>query len=187
VSWDHDTLFVATPRQVLLFDRAGRRTGAVNVSPGVRAVARVGTWLAVGNQDGNIELVAMPGVRAGSGRAAYFESVPSSPVVRLLEGPTSTLIAGFANGTVGIWSTLDGTAQEKVQLHGSIRHLARRAARLYVASALGDHRTIDLGDYLEDYCALLRRVWARVPVVFEEGQVRLRPPPADHRCAPGHP
>jgi len=184
VSWDHDTLFVATPEKVLFLDRLGQRTGGVNVGLGVRAVARVGPWLAVGNQDGNIELVAIPGVRSHGSRVAFFEDVPSSPVVRLLEGPTSTLIAGFANGMVGIWSTLDGTAQETVRLHGSIRHMARRAGKLYVATELGDHTTIDLGDYLEGYCALLRRVWARVPVVFEGGRVRIRPPPPEHRCAP---
>jgi hypothetical protein len=103
--------------------------------------------------------------------------------VRLLEGPASTLIAGFGNGMVGLWSIEDGTVQETIKLHGPIRHIARRRDRLLVATELGDHATIDLGDYTESYCDLLRRVWAQVPVGIEAGQIQLQAPLRAHRCA----
>jgi len=176
-------LLVAASGQVLVFDVDGRRRTAVPVSVGVSAVARVGAWLALGNEDGNLELLPFPG--AGPRPSlSRFEDVPSSPVVRLLEGPGSTLFAGYANGTAGLWSTRDGSVQETLRLHGPIRHVTRAPDRLYLATELGDHAAIDLRDYLEDYCALLRRIWAEVPVIWEDGQVRLRPPPKHHRCAP---
>jgi hypothetical protein len=182
VAWDHGTILVATPRQVLVFSADGRRA-ALPGRAGVRAVARVGKWLALGNQDGNIELVAGPSTAGRTPPRVYFDGVPSSPVVRLLEGPEGTLLAGFANGMLGLWSVADGSALETHRLHGPIRYMARRGAKLHVATELGDHTTIGLQDYLQSYCALLRQVWKTVPVVWEEGQTRLRTPPARHPCA----
>jgi WD40 repeat protein/serine/threonine protein kinase len=179
VAWDHGSILAATGREVLTFDADGRRTATRPGRRGVRAMARVGEWVALGNQDGNIELLA----QAGKPPSVYFEDVPSSPVVRLLEGPRGTLFAGFANGTVGLWSTLDGTILDKVELHGPIRHMVRKGTRLYVATELGDHTTIGLDEYLLGYCPLLRQVWSQVPVVWEDGQPRLRPAPGGHRCA----
>lgn len=174
-------ILVVTLKQVLVFDAAGRRLQALQSRVGARAVAQVGPWLALGNQDGHIELV--PGPSGRTPPSLNFEGVPSSAVVRLMEGPTRTLVAGFANGTVGIWSTVNGAKLETRRLHGPVRFIARKGNRLHVATELGDHAAMDLGVYLRDYCELLREVWAQAPASWEGGRAQLRAPPGQHACA----
>jgi hypothetical protein len=113
-----------------------------------------------------------------------LERVPSSSVARLLLGPGGTVVAGFASGAVGLWSTEHGKLLETFRLHGPIRFLELRGRTLHAVSELGDHEAIDVGYYVESYCAVLREIWNEVPVIWDEGQVRLRPPPRAHPCAP---
>jgi hypothetical protein len=135
------------------------------------ALARVGGRVALGHQDGNIELRA-PGMPS-----VVLERAPSSPVAS-----GATLVAGFASGVVGMWS-VEGKLLETFRLHGPVRFLELRGKVLHAVTELGDHEAIDVGHYLESYCAVLRGIWSEVPVIWDEGRVQLRPPPAAHPCA----
>jgi len=48
---------------------------------------------------------------------------------------------------------------------------------------LGDRTTLDLRVFGQDYCDVVREVWSKTPVVWDEGAAVLRAPPSDHRCA----
>jgi WD40 repeat protein len=181
VAWDRGRLIVATRREVTVSNSAGRRLRRYPCDPGVAAMAQVGEWIALGNRDGNIDLVPLSG---GTRRAGFsFENTPSSEVVRILDGPAGTLIAGFANGTVGIWSMANGVQLHRVRLHGPALHLLLRDGRLYVATELGDHLVLDLRVFTLPYCELIRKLWKTVPVVWSDGLPRIQPPPADHHCS----
>jgi WD40 repeat protein/serine/threonine protein kinase len=182
---DRGGFLVVTSREVVEHDHQGRRRASYRCDPGVSAAARVGEWLALGNEDGNIDLLPL---RSGRARPSFsFEETPSSPVVRMLAGPTGTVIIGYANGTVGIWSLRNGARLERFLLHGPAVHLHYQRNRLYAATELGDSHVLDLSVYDEDYCALLGAVWREVPVVWRSGLPVLEPPPRKHRCftAPG--
>ena len=62
-------------------------------------------------------------------------------------------------------------------------HLLLEGSKLFAATSLGDHLIWDLGVLQTDYCALLRRIWKEVPVVWEEGVPVKRRPPKGHRCS----
>jgi hypothetical protein len=93
-----------------------------------------------------------------------------------------TLALGFRDGTVGLWSTEDGSRLESASLSGPVEHLLVSGNELYAASELGSYVSLDLGAYSEAYCDLLRDIWEAVPVLLERGTPVLREPPADHPC-----
>jgi hypothetical protein len=113
--------------------------------------------------------------------------VPASEVRSFLPGPLDTLIAGYANGFLGIWSLRTGTLLYELRLHGPIEHLLFEGETLYAASTLGDHVTLDLGVLGRPYCDLMREVWAAVPVAWSDGHAIAQPPPNDHPCAGARP
>jgi hypothetical protein len=173
-------ILVATASGVLSFSLAGARAASFAAGRGATAVARVGPWLALGHEEGNIELC--PTV-AGTPRPTFtFEAVAASPVVSLLPGPMDTLIAGYHGGLVGIWMLSNGQRLDHAKLHGPVVHLRRDRDRLYVATELGDHLTLDLSVFQAGYCERLRAVWRQVPVLWQDGQPVRREPPADHEC-----
>jgi hypothetical protein len=93
-----------------------------------------------------------------------------------------TLIAGYANGLLGIWNLKDGKRLHDEHLHGAVLHLLLDGGRLYAATELGQHRVLDLRVFTQDYCSLVREIWSKVPFVWEGGlPVRRRPDP-QHRC-----
>jgi WD40 repeat protein/serine/threonine protein kinase len=182
VALDGADLLVADHKQVRLFTAAGKQRGdpTYDVDVGVTAIGRSSEWLILGFRDGNIELVSL---RSGKRRSNFsFEEVPASPVERLLVGPMNTVVAGYANGLLGIWNLQTGKRLEHARLHGPVIHLLLRKRKLYAATELGSHLVWDLGELYMDYCDLLRDVWSRVPVVLEGGLPVLRPPPRGHRC-----
>jgi hypothetical protein len=99
-------------------------------------------------------------------------------------GPSGTLLAGFADGTVGIWNLDNGSRLHHARLHGAVRQLRVRRGTLLAATELGQHLTLDLGVFQRPYCEVLRQLWRQVPVVWEAGLPVLRPPPRQHPCAP---
>jgi hypothetical protein len=172
---------VAAGNRVFAFDRSGKLQASYDAAVGVSAMAYVKDWLVLGNRDGNIELVS---TRPGRKRPTFiFEDVPSSPVVRMLEGPMGTLVVGYANGLMGIWNVANGTRLEHFRLHGPVAHLLIEAGRLYAATELGDRHVVDLQVFRMDYCDLMRTVWKAVPVVWQKGLPVLQPMPVRHRCA----
>jgi WD40 repeat protein len=161
---------------VALYDARGRRERSyASLDAGVTAMTRVGGKLLLGFANGSIEY-------AGGARIS-FERVPSSRVVRLRPGPQGTVIAGYANGLVGLWSLADGLRLGHTYLHGPARHLLLRQRRLYAVSDLGDRRVLRLDAFYVEACELLRDIWRQVPAIWDDGRPQLRPPPTTHRCA----
>jgi hypothetical protein len=207
-----DGLLVATADTVTAYTADGRVRGRLTVGPGITALAQVGPWVALGFGDGGLELhrldprpgapdrAARPGApdraaRPGApDRAARprnpargavgvpFEDTPASAVVHVAPGPAGTLLAGFSDGSFGLWSLDHGHRLYRGRLHGAARHGVFSGDHLVVASDLGQHARVRLRVFHEDYCALLRRVWRAVPAVWVDGRPRRRPPPSDHRC-----
>lgn len=137
--------------------------------------------LLLGSDNGQLEL--WPGDRlAGESPLLRLEQTPSSPPVSLLAGPSGTLVAGFADGTLGLWSLQNGARLHQEKLHGPVVHLLRRGARLHAASELGDQLTWDLADFERPYCEVLQEVWRSMELVGEAGKAVVRPPDARHRC-----
>jgi WD40 repeat protein len=180
-TWSGGELLVATPTQVRRFDGTGLAVGAVPGRRGVTALGRIGDAIVLGFDNGNLERLAPPG--APSAPEIAFEETPANPVVRIMPGPLGTVIAGYADGLLGIWQIDNGLRLYAARLHGAVQHLARTGERLLVATELGDVTAIDLSAFALDYCELVRRVWAAVPVAWEGGLVVRRAPPRDHACA----
>jgi hypothetical protein len=134
-----------------------------------------------GYRDGNIELIAAGSESAG--RTIPFEHVPDSEVVRLELGPQSTVIAGYADGTLGMWDIVDGSRLGFTHVHGPVTMLTLVGQHIDAASDLGRATRWDLTSFYQDHCEVLRQVWSQVPVVWLNGQPQLQPPPAEHRCA----
>ena len=180
VSWVGNHALVAGDTQVNLYDGAGKLLRSWSSGPGVTALTRVEGRLALGFRDGNIELLR--DARSPGNNKLTFEDVPASKVVRLLAGPKGTLVAGFANGQLGIWSLDNGARLRRSRLHGAVRHIALAGGKLLAATELGDHLSLDLSTFDLAYCDLMRRVWKEVPVMWENGMPIKREPVKGHRC-----
>ena len=182
IASDGDRVLVAVGREVLTFDRSGKRVASRAADIGVSAILSVKHWLVLGFREGTIELLPMNPKKR---KPAYaFEGVPSSAVTRIIEGPVGTLIVGFASGLVGIWGLENGSSLDHTRLHGSVVHLVMKADRLYAATDLGDHVVWDLGVFKRSQCQLLKEVWQQVPVVWEGGLPVIRGRAKNHKCVP---
>ena len=180
VSWGGNQALVAGDTQVNLYDGAGKLLRSWSSGPGVTALTRVEGRLALGFRDGNIELLG--DARGPGNNKLTFEDVPASKVVRLLAGPKGTLVAGFANGQLGIWSLDNGARLRRSRLHGAVRHIALAGGKLLAATELGDHLSLDLSTFDLAYCDLMQRVWKEVPVMWENGLPIKRAPLPGHQC-----
>jgi WD40 repeat protein len=170
---------------VKFFDASGGELRSHRIDPGATALTRVGDVLVLGFREGDIQLVDLPGGAPKGGPRGMefsFEGVPASAVRRFLPGPLDTLVAGYANGFLGIWSLRSGTLLYRLRLHGPVEHLLLDDEILYAASGLGDHVALDLGVLGRPYCELMRDVWSAVPVVWSEGHAIAQPPPEEHAC-----
>ncbi len=68
-------------------------------------------------------------------------------------------------------------------LHGPVQHLLVDGQRLYAASELSGFLSWELGIFHQEYCQLLREVWAGVPLLWVEGLPEQIPPRTDHHCS----
>ena len=161
---------------ILLLDHDGEPRERVPIGPGVTALAEVHGALLLGYGDGTIE--------RRKGGVRHLEGAISSPVTRLAPGPADTILAGYANGTVGLWSAQDGTRLDLAPLHGPVTGLLATEDHVYAATALGDALAWDRATLTMPRCELLRQVWQEVPVIWESGSSVRRPPPIDHPCLP---
>jgi WD40 repeat protein len=183
IALDRGEILVAARRGIQVLSSSGERRSTIQGGGiGVSALRRVGRWLVLGFTNGSIELIPIDG---GEKPSFSFEQTPSSPVVRLLNGPMRTLIAGFANGLIGIWNLNNGSRLYQIRLHGAVHHLLLEERHLYAATDLGQHAVLDLGVLHVGYCDLLAEVWRQIPVLWEGGLPVLKPPPSRHRCKPG--
>ncbi|RLB62390.1 MAG: hypothetical protein DRI90_09170, partial [Deltaproteobacteria bacterium] len=187
-------ILLAAGSEAFVFDASGEALGRSTTGPGVTALTLVaptaaaagGTQpepqLVVGYRDGSLELLSVSPGDGGSRQRLSFQHTPSSAPVRILAGPRATVIVGFAGGSLGIWSQVDGARLVDARLHGRVVHLLHADGRLFAATDLGGHLAWDMRAFHQDDCELLRDVWRSVPIVWEHGRPVLREPPRDHRC-----
>ncbi|MFH0903248.1 MAG: protein kinase [Pseudomonadota bacterium] len=180
VGWHESESLVATDREVLVFDEAGTRKAAHAVDRGATAVGSIGEYLVVGFDAGDVELLPQHAVTPKKSFA--FEAVPASQVTRVVRGPRETIVVGYASGALGIWSTENGSRLHFWKLHGPISHLTIAGDRLLAATEIGGYLDIDLQVFHQGHCALLRRIWDQVPVVWVAGLPVPRSRPTSHRC-----
>jgi hypothetical protein len=188
IGFSTDRLLVATADTLSIFDAAADTAKLLSkqrIDVGASALAFVldqegaGGRLLIGYRDGSVELLRSGGA-PGSGLS--LQQTPASAATRLLVGPMDTVIVGFANGVIGLWSQLDGSRVAHDHLHGALVHLLIAEQRLYAATDLGQHLSWDLSALYRDYCELLEEIWSHVPVVWEQGHALRAPSPADHPC-----
>lgn len=178
-------LAVATQREILIIDNAGRIVRRDFAEPGITALALSNDWIAVGDGRGDIEL--RPNQSGSLASELELAALPASRVERLALTGNGTLAAGFQDGTVGVWSLESGALLEKVALHGPIIHLWTRNQKLEAASELGDFAGIDFSLFETPYCRLLQTVWEDVPLAWHKGRVVSAPAPKNHPCFPPAP
>jgi hypothetical protein len=178
---DGNELLVATAKELLAFKPDGTIAQRASVDIGVTAFARMSeTSFVVGYRDGSIELVMVDGSNRND--IGSFERHPSSAPTRIVIGPMDTVLVGFESGVLGMWDLSDGTRLAHARLHGPIVHVARSDDTFDAATELGDALHWDLSAFTGDHCTLLRKLWARVPVVWRAGRAVSEPPPSDHTC-----
>jgi len=158
-------------------DLKGEQVASHKVDPGVVAAARIGDKILLGHTNGDLQVLD-----GGRGTPA-FEQTPSSPVVALTPGPRKILVAGYANGAVGLWQVSNGERLDHARIHGPVVHLLVKGNRLYAASELGDQMQMDLKTLHSEYCEVLRDVWRQVPVEWKGGRPARREPLASHPCS----
>jgi hypothetical protein len=178
--FDGKEIVLAGESEVRLVGTDGRELSRQAVPTGLTAAAVVEGKLLIGYRSGVID------VRPASAwpePGLSLERTPSSPATRIIAGPRDTIVAGFRNGFVGVWSALDGKQLASAKLNGIVEHAVLEGTRLYVATGIGDHAVLDLSIFTRPYCEILREVWKEVPIVWENGQAVRREPPKDHPCA----
>jgi WD40 repeat protein len=179
---DGEVLLAASTKEALTIDVDARVLERHPVGGGATAIARVDSRrLAVGYREGGLELVPVAAGAAG----VRLESIASSPVTRIVIGPRETLIAGYANGTIGMWNTRDGEVLARARLHGPVAHLVMDAGRMRAVSLLGRKLSWDLRVLDQQRCELLRDIWNQVPMGWEDGRAVERTAPSGHACSPG--
>jgi hypothetical protein len=178
-----ETILVAADRHVIVHDHDGGELGRHEAGLQVSAVAHVGDRLAVGHEDGTVSLRPLaPGEEGGD--SLSLSAMPSSVVVRILEGPPGVVVVAHASGHLGLWTLEDGSMIHETYLHGPALHLLLSGERLFAASELGDVAVLDVGIFLRDRCEVLREVWEEVPVTWEAGRAVVAPRPGGHDCSP---
>ena len=183
MGWAAQRLLIAESGRVREFEASGLERASVEADVQVTALTGLRLdsqdWIAIGYQDGTVELSATR--RSGRSNPS-LEDIPSSPVIHMEPGPKQTLILGFANGLLGIWDMVTGARLDHAKLHGPVAHTAVHAGRLHVVTELGDHLAWDLSVFSTASCDLLEAIWDTVPIVWEHGRPVHGPRPLDHPC-----
>jgi len=174
-----NTITLAVDDQLVTFDAHGNLTERSPGKRGAVALTRGPTWVAIGFADGNVELISNDPAKA---RPARFQKIPPSNPTAMLVGPKDTLVIGYANGVLGMWSAKDGRRIATGRLHGTVIHLLQVGELLYAATDLGTHLRWNIGALQRERCDLLREVWQRVPIVWEDGRSVVRAPNREHAC-----
>jgi len=170
-----DEALVVAGNEVLAYGESGSHRAEGPFGGGAVSVARAGDRIVLGYPEGSIEIVDP----SGGAPAVLLDEPPASRPLRLAAGPGDIVVAGFADGSLGLWYAGDGTLLEHRRLHGPLVHLRVGNRSLDAATELGDHRSMDLGALDSSYPDLLDRVRSGTPVVWERGTAVLEgaPPP----------
>jgi len=173
-------LLVAAGGAVRSFTTPGlEATWLLPLEDEVVALAQWGQDLFLGLEDGGVMQLPRTSSRPVG---MLLEDVPSYPVTAMLPISEDLLLAGFGDGTVGLWSTDRGTVLVDAQLYGPVVHLAAQGSTVMAATEMGDHLAWELGVLDEPYCTLMQGLWDEVPVVWRQQGLRLEGAPAGHRC-----
>lgn len=147
-----------------------------SLSAPATVMAAVGTRVVFGLRSGELVIRERDGV-------VRSVATPFGEPLRIIAGPKDTMVVGFADGSLALYSTTEGTLLADTHLHGPVVHMLMSGDLVYAASQLGRYVVWDLSVFSRAYCDLLVEVWRRVPVVWDAGEARDRPPPAGHLCA----
>ena len=188
MGWAAERILVVTPSAVQQFDAKAVLLSSVEADSGISAVGLVSipgqdeATLVIGYANGSVE-VWTEGVPR-----MLLDRVAASRVVQLRAGPAGTIVAGHANGVVGLYDGHDGSRLRHARLHGSVEHLqisrdGDGASTLFAATDLASHLRWDLSVFTRDHCELLRQLWAAVPATWIAGKPVVEAPPKDHACA----
>jgi WD40 repeat protein len=165
---------VATDDRIARFNVDGTPLFERPYGGGAVAIATAGDEVVIGYADGGIER---------TGRPLGFDSTPASRVVRLEIGPMDVVIAGFEDGTFGLWDLASGIELTSLRVHGPATSIDTVDRRISFASELGAYGGA-INTFSPSYCMLLRAVWQEVPQVWREGGIIASPPDRGHPCAP---
>jgi hypothetical protein len=91
-------------------------------------------------------------------------------------------VAGFADGSFGVWSSSSGIRLERGAVVGAVRFLAVDDELVLVSSEVGSTAALDLSLLTADYCELLKEVWSQVPVLWRDQAVLQATPEPNHPC-----
>jgi WD40 repeat protein/serine/threonine protein kinase len=149
-----EVLVVVGP-QVDSYDLSGRHLTSFGPGAGVTAVAVLGDRLALGFSNGAIEL-RMP--EGSAGTLPTFVDTLAGSITSLAAGPQGTLIAGYADGSFGIWDSASGERLKLAAVHGPVDRLSVQGNLLLAVSELGSASAIDLYPLTRDYRDLMREV-----------------------------
>jgi len=180
ISGDPEGVLAIADDRAHLLGTDGAQLSQWDVGTGLTAVHRVDGTSVQGYRDGAIA-VRTSGASA-HGPTLELEDLPSSPVTSLRTGPMDTLVAGFGNGTLGLWSLRDGARLHTEKLHGAVTHLRIDGPTLHAATELGDAQIVDLRTFERPYCDVVEDVWSSVPVVWRDGGPVVSDPAPDHPC-----
>jgi WD40 repeat protein/serine/threonine protein kinase len=181
VSWTGQRADILTGSgDVISYSLDGKMEIQRDAGDGATAFTVIDGQLVAGYQDGVIAAVGEFGEILLT--YPHLMELPTSAVEALRPGPRDTLIAGFVNGIVGIWSLSDGASLYQTRLHGPVAHIELVDDQLYIATELGDTATLSVGFLERDRCDLLNEVWNDAPVTWDGGRILEQPPPADHPC-----
>jgi hypothetical protein len=158
---------VALPRRAIVLSAQGGVIDEVATDVGVTSLARSGDRLALGFENGFLDLASVRGAKA---YAPPFEDTPASAVLRIVFGPMHTLCVGFANGMIGIWSLDTGILLHREQIHGAITALVLDATQLIAASELGESLVLDLHALEQDYASIAAEVKREVQIRWVRGR-----------------
>ncbi len=180
-----EEIVIATDQQVMVFSLGGQVLASHPADPGLTSVYAGEGKLLLGYRDGNIESIAFGSNENTEAikESLFLGDAPASPVEKMLLGCRDTLIVGFSNGFLGIWHIKTGKLLHGIQVHGAVKYMEMQNGSLIVISELGDFIVWDISVFGADYCDILGKIWEAVPVVWDEGQSLLRPPPTGHFCS----
>ena len=180
ISVSGDRIYMGSESRVHEHALDGTRLRSFEIEGSVTGVARIGDEIAVAYFDGGISFYDAKTLTLSERK---LKLAPPAPIELMVEGPGDTLVTSAMSGAIDLWHLPTGKHLDRFKLNGRMAHLAMDGARLFAATDLGDHETYDLHILKEDRCAVLRRIWDEIPIVWRSGRAVPEPPPKNHPCA----
>jgi WD40 repeat protein len=177
-AWVNGALLLAAEKTVRVLDRDLHEQSAYPIRASAWAVSQNDDTIAAGFVQGGVTLISKSGREVPA-----LELQPSRAPHVIAFGPGHTLIVGYGDGGLGIWSTIDGSRLDFVNLSGDVSAVRVVGDDLFALTSRGDTFTMSLAPLTADYCDLLREVWGKMPLLWNEGRLATSPAPRDHRCA----